>query len=98
MGDESNNTTVLPSPDIDEIKSELVKSKSGVQEEESKFEFGLFFKKIKDKILPSALTHEKSNLRIYMDKNLTNQEPYIIFPSNNSTLIVSIIVSTFFRI
>lgn len=22
-----------------------------------------------------------------MDKNLTNQEPYIIFPSNNSTLI-----------
>ena len=24
-----------------------------------------------------------------MDKNLTNQEPYIIFTSNNSTLIVS---------
>ena len=30
VGDESNNTPVLPSPDIDEIKSELVKSKSGV--------------------------------------------------------------------
>jgi hypothetical protein len=48
----------------------------------------MFFKKIKDKILPSALTHEKSNMRIYMDKGLTNDEPYIIFPSNNSTLIV----------
>jgi hypothetical protein len=48
----------------------------------------MFFKKIKDKILPSALTHEKSNMRIYMDKSLTNDEPYIIFPSNNSTLIV----------
>jgi len=48
----------------------------------------MFFKKIKDKILPSALTHEKSNMRIYMDKGLTNDEPYIIFPSNNSTLMV----------
>ena len=76
-------------PDIDEIVNENPQQKiNNVSEEESKFEFGLFFKKFKDKILPAALTHEKSNMRIYLDQALINDKPYIIFPSNNSTLIV----------
>lgn len=60
-----------------------------VAPEENKF--GMFFKKLKDTMLPASLTHDKSNLRIYMDKALTKDQPYIIFPSNNSTLIVRII-------
>lgn len=59
-----------------------------VAPEENKF--GMFLKKLKDKMLPASLTHERSNLRIYMDKALTEDQPYIIFPSNNSTLIVRI--------
>lgn len=48
---------------------------------------GSFFKKLKDRVLPASITHEKSNLRIYLDKQMTMDQPYIIFPSNNSTLI-----------
>ena len=63
-------------------------SNSFQEEEETKI--GSFFKRMKDKMLPVSLTHEKSNLRIYMDRKLTEDHPYIIFPSNNSTLIVSL--------
>lgn len=66
----------------------LALSSFAADEEETKI--GLFFKKLKDKVLPPALTFEKSNLRIYMDKKLTEDLPYLIFPSNNSTLIVRI--------
>lgn len=29
---------------------------------------GSFFKKLKDRVLPASITHEKSNLRIYLEK------------------------------
>ena len=60
------------------------------QEEEEETKIGLFFKRLKDKVLPPSLTHDKSNLRIYMDKNMTGDLPYLIFPSKNQSLIVSL--------
>ena len=73
-------------PDIDDLMSGK-QPPAQLEEEETKF--GMFFKKFRDRVLPPSLTHEKSNLRIYMDKNLTENLPYIIFPSHNATLIVS---------
>jgi hypothetical protein len=71
-------------PDIEDMNN----LSSYQKEEESKI--GMFFKKFSEKVLPASLTHEKSCLRIYMEKSVTQDLPYLIFPSNNSTLIVSI--------
>jgi hypothetical protein len=76
-------------PDIDDIMSGNKNSQPLVVQEEEETKFGMFFKRLKDKVLPPSLTHDKSNLRVYMDKKLTESLPYIIFPSNNATLIVS---------
>ena len=54
-------------PDMDD----LVAERKAVQEEEEENKIGLFFKRLKDKVLPPSLTHDKSNLRIYMDKKMT---------------------------
>jgi len=54
-------------PDMDY----LVAERKAVQEEEEENKIGLFFKRLKDKVLPPSLTHDKSNLRIYMDKKMT---------------------------
>jgi len=50
-----------------------------VQEEESKI--SEFFRKFKDKVLPSVLTFESSQLKIRLDPEITNNKPYIMFPT-----------------
>lgn len=64
------------------MKSSQAAATSSVVEEESSV--GNFFKKL----LPPSFTHEKSNMRIYLDQKMTNDEPYLLFPSDNNTLIV----------
>ena len=65
--------------DIDDLANNKVP-----EEEETKFV--QFFKKLKDKVLPN---YESSSLKIYLDQSVTQDLPYILFPSNNSTFIVS---------
>ncbi|CDW91584.1 UNKNOWN [Stylonychia lemnae] len=55
------------------------------QEEESKF--SEFFRKMKDKCLPSLLTFESSQLKIRLDPDIIINKPYLLFPTQDSTLI-----------
>jgi len=75
------------------LQTEVLDIDKANQEEESKF--ADFFKMFKEKLLPSLLTNESSHLKIRLDPATTLNEPYIIFPSNNSTLINIVTYSGF---
>eukprot|EP00347_Sterkiella_histriomuscorum_P017967 403347293 len=64
-------------------------------EEESKF--SEFFRKLKDKVLPSLLTFESSQLKIRLDKETTLKNPYVIFPSSDPTMI-NVVTNTGFNL
>lgn len=82
----SSSSAKLPLNNTGESSEQSSRGQAAVQEESKISEF---FRRIKEKVLPQALTMDGSSLRIYLEQEVVKDLPYNVFLSPNSNLLVT---------